>query len=290
MAKNKNNSTSAPKSPLPKSNLNSVELLNNFKPRRHPETQQVYVTVGVRDEAGAVVGKEDVFLDSDAGQGVVIAQLREMFGDAPVSKDDIKYANSLLKGEARRTQPQPPANLVESVKPPEVAQGKTSAGGRDDGQAKRSRPDFREFIRAINNEGVSPGLNNQGKACVEFPLDREDGFSVPWELSDRRVSSWLFRFYLDTYGLRPEPSEVRDAIEWLRAEAFRWGLGEPSGTAADDALDDDPVFTAVRHYCRDLVDRSRRSPQEPLPKLFDQPSKRPSVSTVKHLQHVLGES
>jgi hypothetical protein len=58
--------------------------------------------------------------------------------------------------------------------------------------------------------------------------------------------------YLVKFGVRPDASELRDAVEWLRSEAYFWGQGEPTGGAAANALDDDAVYVAVRDYCTDL--------------------------------------
>lgn len=241
MAKKKNGFPSVQKSPQPKSNLNSVELTNHFKPVRDPDTNICYVTHEIKDETGEVVKVESIPLDSESGQVLIRSKVSEMLGDT-FAEYDLKHANDVLRGKALSQLPRKPINPVEAG----------SAGGQARGPGKRPRPSFQEFVKVLDEEGVVASLDFQGRARVEFPRDGENGLPQSWILEDKRVHAGLFRMYVAEYGVPPSSAELRDIIEWLRSEAYAWGMGEPADEAAVHTLDDNAIFIAVRQYCRDL--------------------------------------
>jgi hypothetical protein len=242
MAKKKNSSQSGPSTPQPKSSLNSVALTNLLKPFRGKETGVFYVINDIKDPAGAVLKVESIPLDSEQGQLLVTSTVSNLLGNT-FADYDMKHANNVLKGHALTKLPCDPVNPI-SV--PTATEQRKSAG-------TKARPAFKEFMHAVSDEGVTPSVDFQQNVRIELPGDPEGGLPADWAETSKRVRAWLFRFYLERYGIRPEPGELRDAIEWLRSEAFVWGMGQPSGDAAVSTLDDDAVFVAVRKYCSELT-------------------------------------
>jgi len=174
------------------------------------------------------------------GQRIVRTLVSEMLRDT-FADYDLKHANEVLKGKADKHTPRKPVNLVKTQP--------TTGQVRDN---KVNRPTFQEFMQAVSQEGVMPSVDFQQNVRIELPGDPENGLPIDWEATSKRVRAWLFRFYLEVYGMRPDQAELRDAIEWLRSEAYVWGMGEPSGVTSVNTLDDDAVFVGIRKYCSGL--------------------------------------
>lgn len=243
--------TGSRKSSAAEITLNPVGLTNELRPRRDPDTGQVYLRKRIKDEADKVVKEEAVFLKSDEGQELVTKVASEQLRDKPTA-NELSYANEVLHKEAMNHPPEKPSSPIAVMV--------VEQSPRMEQPQKKTRPEFHEFITVVADTDVVPFLDSQNKAHIEITTEIQSGIrpaiieTNSYEIGDQRVWAWLFQLYFNHYGIPPEDKELRKVIQWLKAEAYSAGVGEPGADddAADAILEDDAVFIGVRKYCCNL--------------------------------------